>query len=382
MSGRVPLIAHVVAHFGTGGMENGMVNLLDRLPADRYRHAVVCLDGYTGFRDRFERRDIEFHALGKKPGKDPALWGRLWRTLRALAPDVVHTRNLSALEAQFAARLAGVRARIHGVHGRDMFDLHGDNRRYNLMRRAARPLVHRYVAVSRDLARWLEATVRVAPERIVQIYNGVDCARFRARGSAPRHIGPPGFAGDDQLVIGSVGRMAQVKDHPTLVRAFIELLRREPALKRRLRLAVIGEGIARQPCIELLEAAGCAQLAWLPGNREDVPELMRGFDLFVLPSLGEGISNTILEAMASALPVVATRVGGNPELVEEGVTGLLVPPANVQALADAIAAYAADATRRRAHGEAARRRVERDFSLAAMAARYLEVYDGVMAPRA
>ncbi|GAB4178164.1 MAG: hypothetical protein Fur0039_21870 [Rhodocyclaceae bacterium] len=372
-----PLIAHVVAHFGTGGMENGMVNLLDRLPEERYRHAIVCLDGYTGFRDRFRRRDIAFHALGKKPGKDPAVWGRLWRLLRRLRPDIVHTRNLSALEAQFVAAAAGVRARIHGVHGRDVFDLDGSG--YRWLRRLARPLVHRYIAVSRDLADWLASGVGVAPERIVQIYNGVDAGRFHPRGAGERRIGPMGFAGEGDIVVGSVGRMAEVKDYPTLVRAFIELVERDPALKARLRLAVIGEGIAREPCRRMLEEAGCGAIAWLPGEREDIPELMRAFDLFVLPSRGEGISNTILEAMASGVPVVATRVGGNPELVEEGVSGALVPAADPAALAAALAAYLAEPQRMKDHGQAARRRAQQAFSIEAMAKAYLDVYDGLAA---
>ncbi|OIP09512.1 MAG: sugar transferase [Betaproteobacteria bacterium CG2_30_68_42] len=374
-----PLIAHVVAHFGTGGLENGMVNLLDHLPAGAYRHAIVCLDGYTGFRDRFARTDIAFHALGKKPGKDPAVWGRLWRLLRSLRPDIVHTRNLSALEAQFVAAAAGVRARIHGVHGRDVFDLDGS--RYRRLRRLARALVHRYVAVSRDLARWLETGVGVPAQRIVQIYNGVDAARFHPRAGARPRIGPEGFAGEDHIVIGSVGRMAEVKDYPSLVRAFVELVSAQPALKERLRLAVIGEGVARERCIALLNETGCAQLAWLPGERDDIPELMRAFDLFVLPSLGEGISNTILEAMASGLAVVATRVGGNPELVEDGVTGTLVPANDPQALARALARYLAEPERLREHGRAARKMAQESFSIEAMAGSYLRTYDDVSRSR-
>jgi glycosyltransferase involved in cell wall biosynthesis len=182
-------------------------------------------------------------------------------------------------------------------------------------------------------------------------------------------------------VVGTVGRLAGVKDQLTLVRAFIAILRSEPSLARRLRLVIVGDGPLREPCLRELEQAGIAQYAWLPGERRDIRELMRGFDLFVLPSIAEGISNTILEAMATGLPIVATRVGGNPELVEDGVTGCLVRRREPSAMAGAIREYLEDPAAMRRHGEAARRKVERSFGLDAMVSAYLRVYDAVSAER-
>ena len=138
---------------------------------------------------------------------------------------------------------------------------------------------------------------------------------------------------------------------------------------------MIGDGSLRQPAQALLEEAGCADLAWLPGERGDVPDVLRGLDCFVLPSLAEGVSNTILEAMACGLPVIATDVGGNSELVDDGSTGILVPPGNVPALAAAIAGLADDGKRAAAMGRAGRQRVEREFSLAAMVDQYRTLYD-------
>ena len=378
MTEQAPLIAHVVQHFGVGGLENGMINLLNGMPRGRYRHAVVCLDGYTDFRQRLQRDDVQFFALNKRPGHDLGLYARLFRLLRELRPALVHTRNLSALEAQFVAAAAGVRARVHGEHGRDVFDLHGKNRRYNLLRRLARPLVGHYIAVSKDLANWLECTVGVAPERITQIYNGVDSERFHPRREARAPIGPDGFITGGELLIGSVGRMAHVKDFPTLVRAFLRLLADQPELRKQLRLVIIGDGVSRSECLELLHAADAGHLAWLPGERGDVAEIMRALDVFVLPSLGEGISNTILEAMASGLPVVATEVGGNPELVEQGLTGKLVPAGDPAAMAQALLEYASDSGQVQAHGLAARAKIEACFSMAAMVTSYLGVYDRVL----
>lgn len=376
-----PLIAHVVHHFDVGGLENGMVNLINRIPQDRYRHAVVCMQGYSDYSRRIRHPDVKFFALDKKPGKDLGVYRRMARVLSELKPDIVHTRNLSALEGQFVAAWCRVPARVHGEHGRDVFDLHGKNRKYNLLRKLARPLVHRYIALSRDLRQWLIGTVGVDPARIAQIYNGVDIERFHARSGVRGEFGPPGFASEEQIVIGSVGRMAAVKDFPTLVRAFLDVIAARPELRAKLRLAIIGEGQIRAACQALADQAGAADIVWLPGERADVPELMRGLDLFVLPSLGEGISNTILEAMASGLPVIATRVGGNPELVEEGVTGQLIPSGDPAALAQALLDYADDPARLACQGAAARARVEAHFSMDAMVRGYLGVYDEVLARR-
>lgn len=148
-------IVHIVHRFDTGGMENGMVNLFNTLPAERYRHTVVALTDYTDFRRRIVAQPVAFHALRRPPGRGLAWMRRLRALLRALKPDLVHTRNLAALEAQFVAAAAGVRATVHGEHGRDVFDLHGRNWKYNLLRRAARPFVSNYIAVSRDLEGWL-----------------------------------------------------------------------------------------------------------------------------------------------------------------------------------------------------------------------------------
>jgi len=379
---RVPLIAHVVHRFDVGGLENGMVNLLSNIPGERYRHAVICLDAFTDYSQRIRPGDVSFHALHKRPGKDPGLYMRLWRLLRRLRPDIVHTRNLSALEGQLVATLAGVRARVHGEHGRDVFDLHGANRKYNILRRALRPLVGRYITVSKDLEAWLIQSVGVEPDRIEQIYSGVDAVRFQPRAEGFRAVGPAGFFTGSEIIIGAVGRMAAVKDHLTLVRAFIELVESAPGLRERVRLVIVGGGPARAECLALLAQARMELLAWLPGERDDVPDLMRTFDVFALPSLGEGISNTVLEAMATGLPVVATRIGGNPELVEEGVTGILVPVGMHRALATALRTYVDDIALARRHGANARQRVGERFSIDAMVAGYLAVYDAVLTPLA
>lgn len=375
-------VVHVVHRFDTGGMENGMVNLFNHMSTERFEHIVIALTDFSDFRQRITAQPVEFHALHRRPGHDLTWMPRLWKLLRKLKPDLVHTRNLSALEAQFVAAAAGVHATIHGEHGRDVFDLYGKNWKYNLLRRAAQPLVSRYIAVSQDLASWLEATIHVPRKKIRQIYNGVDCVKFHPRGQTGPDILPPGFASDESFVIGSVGRMAEVKDYPTLVRAFIRLVRDNAGAKRRARLVIAGEGVTRQQCRQLLAEAGLSDLAWLPGERHDIADIMRAMDVFVLPSLNEGISNTILEAQASGLPVIATRVGGNVELVEGGMNGSFFEPGDEAGLAQALLTYFQDEAMLDQQGSEARKRVETGFSIPAMAKAYEAVYEQVLTRQA
>jgi sugar transferase (PEP-CTERM/EpsH1 system associated) len=374
-----PLIAHVIHRLDVGGLENGLVNLINRMPAERYRHAIICLDDFTEFRRRIARADVPVFALHKPPGNSPVLHWRLWRLLLRLRPDIVHTRNFGTLEAALPALLAGVTARVHSEHGHELVDLGGHRRTRRWVRRAFRIVVHRYIALSKDLERYLRDKVGVPPARLVQLYNGVDTERFRpaSRGREPLPI--DGFAGPDQFVIGTVGRMQTIKDPVLLARSFVQLLRDMPDARRRLRLVMIGDGPLWDQVGAVLDEAGAADLAWLPGERDDVPRIMRALNLFVLPSLSEGISNTVLEAMASGLPVLATAVGGNPELVEPGLTGTLVPRGDTARMAQAIRAYVESPELCRRHGLDARRVAERRFSLDVMVKGYTDLYDRALA---
>lgn len=378
--GAMPLIAHVIYRLDVGGLENGLVNIINGTPKGRYRHAIICLTEYTGFKERIRDGDVQFFALHKREGLDFGVYVKLWRLLRRLRPDIIHTRNLAAMEAMVPAALAGIRCRIHGEHGREM-DLNGNSRRYKIWRRVFRPLVDRYIPLSQDLERWLLEDIGVPRRKIVQIYNGVDTQTFYPAEQGRGLLPVVSFAPTDKIVIGTIGRMQAIKDQITLVRAFLELLDMIPDGRDKLRLVLVGDGPLRQEAIELLERGGASELAWVPGVRDDIPELLRALDIFVLPSLSEGISNTILEAMATGLPVVATRVGGNPELVVEGDTGELVPRADPTALANALKGYVINRERISSHGRAGRERVERTFSIHSMVDQYLAMYDSLVQSR-
>jgi glycosyltransferase involved in cell wall biosynthesis len=163
-----------------------------------------------------------------------------------------------------------------------------------------------------------------------------------------------------------------------LAQAFIRLLEMAPTLRSRLRLVIVGEGPLRQRVVDVLRRGNARDLVWLPGARNDVQEIMRALDVFVLPSLAEGISNTILEAMSSGLPVVATRIGGNAELVDEGRSGVLVSVTDVDEMARAMLNYATSPRVAREHGMCGRARAERLFSLDAMVAKYAALYESLL----
>lgn len=374
-----PLIVHLMHRFDTGGLENGVVNLINHLPPARYRHLVVALTEVTDFKRRLHDPQVRCLGLGKGPGHGARLYPRLWRLLRDERPAIVHSRNLAALEMQVAAWAARVPVRLHGEHGRDVDDLDGSSVKHQRIRRLYAPFVGRYVALSQDLERYLVDRVGIGAQRIEQIYNGVDAERFRPAADGPAAIAGAPFAAPGHWLIGTVGRLQAVKHQTLLAQAFARAIALAPGLRDRVRLVVVGDGPLRQPVEAALVAGGVRDLAWLPGERSDVPDIMRGLNCFVLPSLAEGISNTILEAMASGLPVLATDVGGNAELVTHGSTGEVLPSDDTEAMAQAIVRLAQQPGRAAAMGQAGRADIERRFSLQAMVAAYQSLYDRQLA---
>lgn len=376
-SGSRPLILHVLYRFDVGGLENGVVSLINHMPPERFRHAVVALTQCVpSFCARVRRSDVEFISLHKPPGHGVRLFPAFIRLCRRLRPAIVHTRNLAALEFAVPAALAGVPARVHGEHGWDTADPGGTRRKYQLLRRAYSPFVSRYVALSGQIESYLVGRVGIAPSRVERICNGVDTVRFRPAAAREPLAGSP-FDDPDAIIVGTVGRLQTVKDQVNLVRA-LAIARGQGRAGARLRLLIAGDGPQRAEVEAEIRAAGIGDVTWLAGERSDVPELMRALDVFALPSQAEGISNTILEAMASGLSVVATAVGGNAELVAEGETGALVPAQNPDAMARALLRYTEDAALRQAHGLAARKRVEQNFSIDGMVERYAALYEDLL----
>lgn len=369
-----PLVVHLLHRFDTGGLENGVVNVINHLPA--FRHAVVAVTEITAFKDRVQAPGTQFIALNKPPGQGLWLYPRVYRLLRDLRPAVVHTRNLGAMEFQLPAWAARVPLRVHSEHGWDVNDLGGVSRTNQRLRRAYGVGVHRFVALSKAIENYLTGPVGISAERVQRICNGVDTQRFAPPTEVPA-AWP--FRRGEQLVIGAVGRMQAVKAPLNLVDAFLRLRALCPADWPRLRLVMLGGGPLLDAARKRLAEAGAAAQVWLPGDRGDVAELLPHFDVFALPSQAEGISNTLLEAMACGCAPVATDVGGNPELVENDVNGLLVPSQASASLATALARLVNEPALRQRLAEASLTRARSLFSLDGMVAAYGVLY--ASAPR-
>jgi sugar transferase (PEP-CTERM/EpsH1 system associated) len=357
-------VAHVVLSLQPGGLENGVVNVVNGIDPARFRSSVLCLKVAGEFAGRIRAPDAEVHAFGLRQGNDLRLPWRLARHLRRHRVDVVHTRNAeSFFYGSLAAKLAGVPRLIHSEHGRTFNDR---PLRFWAQRQLTR-LADTVFALSEQLRRDLVTHVGLPAERIEVLYNGVDLARFGGSGrvEARRRLA----LDETAPVVGSVGRLVAVKNYPLLLRAIAQ-----PALAHAT-LVLIGDGPERPALQSLADGLGIADRVRFVGHREDVADLLPAFDLFVLPSRSEGMSNTLLEAMACSVPAVASRVGGNAEIVRDGLDGLLFPSDDEAALRDALAQLVSDAQRRAQMGAASRERVMSAFDIRAMMRAYESVYE-------
>lgn len=372
-------ILYVLHSLGRGGTENGVVNLLNRMDPARFRFTIALTERNRDMLERVERPGVEVVSVRRRWGNDPLYPAQLYALCRRIRPDLIHTRNFSCIEGLAAGRLAGVRAVLHSEHGRDVDEAVSFKRRRVFLRSLLYRFADRVVTVSEELREALLAQVDVAPEKLQCVPNGVDLGRFAVRGGREKVRREFGVA-PGEVVIGSLGRHDPVKDYRSLIRGFASLVasrRNDPSLPR-VRLVLCGEGPEHAALRALAAELGLADDVVFPGFRNDVPDVLAAFDAFVLPSVTEGMSNAILEAMATGLPCIATQVGGNGELVSHGVNGLLVPPASPESLAAAMHVVADDADERHRMGHASRRRAEFRFSLDGMIARYEDLYEGLI----
>jgi len=389
-----------------GGAERLLVELATRLDRARFDPAVACFR-QEAFADELAAAGRTVHIVPKRRAFDIGLLFRLRRLVRRERIAVVHAHDLqSATYGLLAGRLAGVPA-ILTVHGLGIFR---QKRSAWLLPRLGHRLarvvfvghwLQRVAADFRSLSPGERDGVRVPmafhPRRPLVVHNGVDTERF--------HPGPPDpelraelGVGEGALVVGSVGNLRAVKDHPCLLRAFAfatQVVKAPGGTGILPVLVLVGDGPERPALEALARELGIEGAVRFAGARADVPRLLRLFDVFALSSQTEGISVALLEAMATGLPAVVTDTGGNPEVVQGG-TGILpvastggtpVPPAALvpvgdhEKMAGALAGLLADPARRRAWGDAARRRVEAEFSLDRMVKAYEAIYDDIARPR-
>jgi len=351
-----------------GGAQSSVAQLLPALAADF--DVTLAAHGAGPLRAAARESGIRLVELEHvrraiNPWRDALGLIELVRLCRRLRPDIVHAHSSKAgVLGRLAAVIAGVPIRVFTVHGWS-FAAYGG------------PAGRLYLWVERRLARFTSSLVCVAsaarelgtaagtclPERSVVIHNAVDVASFA---SVWPHGGPPRIV--------SVGRLAFPKDFSTLVEALA-------GLRADWRAAFIGEGPLRAEISGEVRRSGLEERIDLLGARGDVPDLLASADIFVLSSRSEGFPISILEAMATGLPVVAADVGGVAEAVLDGQTGLLVPPSDPKALAEALERLLRDEAFRRRLGAAGRRRARREFDVPIFRQAHLELYRRELARR-
>jgi len=366
-------IMHIVDHLGKGGLENGLVNVIQHLDCTRFEHVVYAIRKLGPNADRLAKLGVRVLCQGKQDSDSAIQAGALVRGIREVRPDIVHSRNWAAIEAVPAARWARCKV-VHSEHGLEGDVNAREPRRRVWFRRVAYEMAHRVFAVSCQLRDLHARRTGFQGSKIGVIHNGVDRQRFfpdaETRVRARQELG----LSDDEFCIGCVGNFFPVKGHITMLQS----LQRFAANVKDWRLVLIGEGPERSKLESFVDGhpEWKRRVSFL-GLSHRVPEMMNALDVYVLPSVAEGISNSLLEAMATGLPVIATATGGNPEVVIDGQSGLLFPVGDADALTDHLLLLEAGRDRRRLLASEALRRVQKEFSLESMIGKYTELYENL-----
>ena len=356
-------IVHIIHDMEVGGAQRQVLNLFRAVDRSRFDMRLVCLGRKGAFGEALEAEGFLVEALGKSARADLPMLGRLAGLLRAWRPDIVHCTIYTAnLWGRVAAMLARVPVRI--AHEQSTVSLERWHRRWvdNLLSL----WTHRVLVVSEDLRRRVIAEEHLVPRRVEVLHNAIDVAAIRDAATQPA----PDLPGEAGFRVGVVGRIEPRKDHLTLVRAAALVRERVP----RATFLLAGDGPDRGVIESEIARLGLQDGFILLGERSDVPRLLHAFDVYALSSVTEGLSLSILEAMAAGLPVVATRVGGNPELLDEGRAGRLAPPGDADALADTLTDMLQNREEARRLGEGARVRAQ-GFDIRAIARQLEAIYE-------
>ena len=360
-------LMHVLRTLATGGTENVVRRLLTGLNPERFEQTVCTLLADPELEVSAGTRVV---SLKRAPNGAALLVPQLTRIFAREQPDIVHSRNWGTIEAVPAAKLARVPAVVHSEHGRDLQTMGRQPWRRRMLRRRCYNWADQVFCVSQELKEYYTAELGLSAHFLDVIPNAVDIQQFRPDLGARTDVRAKLGAGPETLVVGTVSRLDPVKDHPTLLQA-AEMALREVDL----RLVIVGDGVER-PALEndLERRPTLSSRALLVGEVKNVADWLNSFDVFVLPSLSEGMSNTLLEAMAVGVAIIATAVGGNTELIEDGRSGLLVGPKDPDTISRHLVQLASAPDWRYTLGKNARERVVSQFSLPRMLQDYEQMY--------
>jgi glycosyltransferase involved in cell wall biosynthesis len=358
-------VTHLILSLDVGGLERNVVNQVREGRELGQSVSVVCLEGPGALSGQVEDLGGHLISMGKAPGIRPSAVVRLGAILRDLRPDILHTHQIGTLfYAGPAAASLGMKRSfvVHTEHGREPY---ATSARRRWLGRMAGLHARRFFCLTHDMADDL-VNHRIVPRSKIQVIdNGIDIDRFRDRGDPAalrRSLGIP----EGVPVIGTVGRLVEVKRHDVLIRAFAELRREVPEAH----LVIVGDGPRKDEILALIGQLGLQSSVHLAGYQAEAWKFPYIMDCFALTSRSEGMPQAVLEAAIAAVPIVAHRVGGLPELIEHEKTGILVAPDEPSALTRALLNILASPENARRMGRAARERVELRFHVRRMARVY------------
>lgn len=354
------IIVHVVFSLKCGGLEKMVIDLVSELNKRGYNNSICCLDNEGELLELTTERGIDVFFMNRQNGFDWKLIFKLAKILRKSNVDVVHTHNMGPLfYGSLAAKIANVPVIINTRHGREKKSLYSWVWNIN----------NKVVVISDDAKREMHKYNHIKKSRSVVIYNGVDLNKY-SFDNYKSNVRKELNLDEDTYIVGTVARLSEEKDQITLINTFYDVAK----VISKVRLVLIGDGPLRNKLEEYAIGLNLRDKVLFLGFRKNIPMLLSGFDVFVLSSLTEGLSLTLLEAMAAKKPIVATNVGGNPEVVVEGITGFLVPPKDTDKMSEAIITLLKNSELRKKMGEAGRKRVEDKFSLDIMVSEYIKTY--------
>lgn len=364
-------ILHFFTHLILGGTELTAFRMMNGLDKELFENQLCGIRGFDPKVTAVRCPDAAIVSLPSSSTEPRTQIFALRDLIKKFRPHIVHSRNWGAIEAIPAARLAGVPIAIHSEHGYEMESLAGLPVRRRLFRRAVYGMANSIFAVTGELQQFHARQAWISPSRIRVISNGIDThlysPRPELRESIRETIGIP----RGRFVVGTVGRLVPIKDHGTLLKATAVLAERGIDVH----VLLVGGGPELNRCQQLVETTpALANRVSFLGARDDVSEMLNAMDVFVLSSFSEGMSNTLIEAMSCELPVLATRVGGNPEVVGGEMVNSLFAPGDIDGLAASLERLAQDSSLRRTLGRAARERAVSSFSLECMVGNYQRLY--------
>jgi len=363
-------VLHLIQGLEIGGLEIMVVNFLERIDRSKYRPSICCYDSLGSLAQGLSANGIRVHLVKRRPGIDYLYPLRLARFLRNMEVQILQLHNPTAF---FYGTLAGKIARtpiiIYTEHGRDF----SSSIKVKIADRLLSGMVDKIVAVAEYGKKYLVEHEAIDERKILRIYNGIDAQKF-ARNHNGKAIKRDLGLQDNQLVIGIVARLDPIKNHACLIRAMKSVVGRVPQAV----LLIIGDGPLRTELEGLTANLQLQNHIKFLGARTDISELLSVLDVFVLCSFSEGLSLTLIEACAAGKPIVATNVGGNPEIVGHAINGLLVPSDQPETLAGAVLEILTDKEKARRMGEMGRKKFEEEFTLDAMVKRYEDLYESCL----